>query len=611
MLWQPCQQYLYRSAGVSDYGGFFRLCRLDIQQIDHFSSILQKSIIYFYLFTPSTTEQKDTGKINMNAAGSSGVQSGLLVRDEYGYYVIPPESPPAESIPSESIPSESIPPELIPSELIPPEFIPSEPISSELPLPEPATPQSSISQRRSSVRRQKRKKFDDEVVETTFLHPSAPRTLRSNSTTRSKLESSGFDDSTLSSGIIHDSKTIPVGQSKRIQTPRLTTPSNISNGAGWRSVCVKNKSHSQFNNSLKGLGRWKPTDDLALIIGVQQTNDLKIVHRGTKFSCHFTLQEVQHRWHALLYDSDVSKLAVQAMKNLHPAVIANVQSRALFSRDEEFLLEAVKSTPEPTLDIFQRLLETSPHIFHPMRTAKTLMYHWQLMKHYQLLPDQSVQPLPYFYDAVSFSDAEDMMNDKELGDPKDEMVDTEMAIANRHDKLKIRVLENEVTVWLALINTLTDGIPLDFDDQTFAILNGKHIKYRMTSKEITVGRSSKDRCVDVDLSSMGPAKKVSRRQATIRMKNNGDFFLSSEGKRPIFVNGRPILPGNKIKLQNNSVIEVASFQFVFLINLDLIPEIRNQSEKKLQYELKPQKPRKRNNDFFNCTIEKSHSLLAP
>jgi hypothetical protein len=33
--------------------------------------------------------------------------------------------------------------------------------------------------------------------------------------------------------------------------------------------------------------------------------------------------------------------------------------------------------------------------------------------------------------------------------------------------------------------------------------------------------------------------------------------MSSEGKRPIFVDGRPVLQGNKVKLNHNSVIEVS------------------------------------------------------
>jgi microspherule protein 1 len=75
--------------------------------------------------------------------------------------------------------------------------------------------------------------------------------------------------------------------------------------------------------------------------------------------------------------------------------------------------------------------------------------------------------------------------------------------------------------------------------------------------QITVGRSTHDHTVDVDLSLEGPAWKVSRRQGTIRLRNNGDFFLSSEGKRAIYVDGRPILAGNKYRLNNNSVVEAS------------------------------------------------------
>jgi microspherule protein 1 len=65
--------------------------------------------------------------------------------------------------------------------------------------------------------------------------------------------------------------------------------------------------------------------------------------------------------------------------------------------------------------------------------------------------------------------------------------------------------------------------------------------------------------VDVDLSLEGPAYKVSRRQGTIRLRNNGDFFLVCEGKRSIMVDGKPLLTGKKTRLNNNSVLEVRYF----------------------------------------------------
>lgn len=91
------------------------------------------------------------------------------------------------------------------------------------------------------------------------------------------------------------------------------------------------------------MGRWKPIDDLALIIGIQQTNDLRMVYRGTKFSCKFTVQEMQSRWYSLLYEESISRIAVAAMRNLHPEMVENVQSKALFSVAEEDLLGTIKS----------------------------------------------------------------------------------------------------------------------------------------------------------------------------------------------------------------------------------------------------------------------------
>lgn len=44
----------------------------------------------------------------------------------------------------------------------------------------------------------------------------------------------------------------------------------------------------------------------------------------------------------------------------------------------------------------------------------------------------------------------------------------------------------------------------------------------------------------------------------IKLKNNGDFFIANEGRRPIYIDGRPVLSGNKWKLNNNSVVEVCA-----------------------------------------------------
>jgi microspherule protein 1 len=67
--------------------------------------------------------------------------------------------------------------------------------------------------------------------------------------------------------------------------------------------------------AVKDLGRWKPTDDLLLLSAVEQTKDLAAVIRAVKFSCHFTLAEIQERWYALMFDPVICQLAGQAIRN--------------------------------------------------------------------------------------------------------------------------------------------------------------------------------------------------------------------------------------------------------------------------------------------------------
>ncbi|TNM89032.1 hypothetical protein fugu_005286 [Takifugu bimaculatus] len=282
------------------------------------------------------------------------------------------------------------------------------------------------------------------------------------------------------------------------------------------------------------------------------------------------------------YDPVISKLAWQAMRQLHPEAIAAIQSKALFSQAEEALLAKISSTSQPKLETFLELLSKHPHVFHSARTPKSLLVHWQLLKQYYLLEDQTVQPLPKGDQVLNFSDAEQMVDDVKLKDGRDEVLEHELMISDRHQKKEIRQLEQELPRWQVLVDNITGMSMPDFDNQTLAALRGRMVRYLMRSREITLGRATKDKPIDIDLSLEGPAWKISRKQGIIKLKNNGDFLIANEGRRPIYIDGRPVLSGSKWKLNNNSVVEIAGLRFVFLINLELITLIKAEAAKMTQ-----------------------------
>lgn len=427
-----------------------------------------------------------------------------------------------------------------------------------------ASKEDAFQKRRSSSRSIKRRKFDDELVESSILHKT-PR----NRPPSGSLFPFGTPGLVPSVGV--------PGEPFSIETP-APLPQEKKKTSKSSSKRVKKSKKNQSSHT-KNIGRWKPTDDLALILAVQQTNDLTVVYKGVKFSCKFTLQDIQERWYALLYDPVISKVAVTAMRQLHPDIVAQVQAKSLFNKDEEKLLSTINSTSQPTVETFQELLDQHPDVFLVSRTAKALFTHWSYMKQYHLLPDQTVQPLPRGEHVLNFSDAEDMLDDSELQDERDEALEQELALSDRRIKREIRQLENELPKWQVLVDSITGVTPQDFDTQTLAVLRGRLVRYLMRSPEISLGRASKDNSVDVDLSLEGPAWKVSRRQGMIRLRNNGEFFISNEGKRSIFVDGKPVLSGSKYRLSNNCVVEIAGLRFTFLVNQDLVDVIRNEAVK--------------------------------
>ena len=64
---------------------------------------------------------------------------------------------------------------------------------------------------------------------------------------------------------------------------------------------------------------------------------------GVKFSCHFTYEDIRTRWNTVMYNEQISKVALTACRNLHSKVKNAINAAALFSQQELKLLQAVQS----------------------------------------------------------------------------------------------------------------------------------------------------------------------------------------------------------------------------------------------------------------------------
>ena len=108
---------------------------------------------------------------------------------------------------------------------------------------------------------------------------------------------------------------------------------------------------------------------------------------------------------------------------------------------------------------------------------------------------------------------------------------------------------------------------------------GQNTMFTLTKRESTVGRSTTDSAVDMDLSNEGNAAKISRVQAYLKLRWNGEFTMRNVGKRPIWINNKPIETNQRARLHSHALIEVGGMRMLFVPNPSLVRCIQPESYK--------------------------------
>lgn len=165
-------------------------------------------------------------------------------------------------------------------------------------------------------------------------------------------------------------------------------------------------------------------------------------------------------------------------------------------------------------------------------------------------------------DIPSFSDVEAMILDMDLG-PEDQDLFCSREVAKYQQKdvrRTVRRLEQNSQSYMQRAMSLHGAI---------AVLYGRDSKHFIKKPEVLIGRATDDVMVDIDLG-RGCANKISRRQAIIKMDNDGAFNIKNTGKGAIYMNSNEVFSGQSFGLHTKCIVEIRGMPFVFETNEDCI-----------------------------------------
>ncbi|KAK6106291.1 N-terminal region of micro-spherule family protein [Brugia pahangi] len=312
----------------------------------------------------------------------------------------------------------------------------------------------------------------------------------------------------------------------------------------------------------ESLKKWTALDDVALITAVTRVSSLAAVHGAVRFSRPFTRAEIEERWYELLYDEVVSNVAKRRIADLSVETISAVQSRTVFTVEEEELLSAIPSATTGTdLAVFEQVLERNKEAFHHARTAYVLQQHWLEMKNWDLLQDQRKASNR----VLDFAEIEQSL---EWNGGWDRHISFEETRLCKAAVLTERAWLDWEKIHVEAVSGISDDSQMS--EGVWGVLKGRVVRYLLRGETILIGRNTQFHNVDINLALEGPVATISRKQAILKIIQNQqaktvEVFLSNVGKPPIYVDGKTLLSGDKTRLFSNGLIEIAQIRLQLFI----------------------------------------------
>ena len=289
---------------------------------------------------------------------------------------------------------------------------------------------------------------------------------------------------------------------------------------------------------------WPASDDFLLREAVEAGAALGAIARGIlPFSQPRTREEITARWRALLYDASV---ALPAARRMAQYALDAKPRVAPLPTGEEFRAQFAafaKRASSGAANAGAGEVDSS---------GKDLVVN-EKKEQEDVSNDRGV-PLPPFADAEA---AVFHMPPLPSAAQVDRGASRRARLALAASLRKIRRLEASAQAATARAASARDAV---------GVLQGSNKTFYLKKRETALGRSTDDQKVDVDLSEEGNATKVSRQQAFVKLRWNGEFCLRNVGRRPVWINGVAVESGQRARLASHALIEVGGMRLLFFPN---------------------------------------------